>query len=217
MVKECIVPEREPVMNLSVITMPFERIAIDVVGQLQGRTDTFKLAIMDMATRYPEAIALRRVDTEAALEVLINFFSIFGLPKEVLSDRGMNFTSTLMKETAKRLGVGYILASPYHSETNGMLDRCLKAMLRKLGSGRLEWDLLLPMLLFAYREATHEATGFSPFELLKYKVRGPLDIIREQWEEIEHLPVSVADYLSALYQKMNDMAEIAGKRDKEAK
>ena len=36
-------------------------------------------------------------------------------------------------------------------------------------------------------------------------MRGPLDLVKEQWEEVESHPVSVADYLSA------------EKRDKEAK
>ncbi len=99
----------------------------------------------------------------------ITFFGRFGIPKEVLSDRGTNFTSKLLNETAKRLGIGRILASPYHPESNGMLERwhsTLKAMLRKSGRGRKEWDILLSTLLFAYREATHEATGLSPFELV---------------------------------------------------
>ena len=44
-----------------------------------------------------------------------------------------------------------------------------------------------------------------------------MTLSKSKWEEIEHLPVSVTDYLSVLYQKMNDITEIAGKRYKEAK
>ncbi len=33
--------------------------------------------------------------------------------------------------------------------------------------------------------------------------------MKEQWEELEELPVSVAEYLSNLYEAMSDMAEIA--------
>ena len=43
-----------------------------------------------------------------------------------------------------------------------------------------DWDEYLPYLLFAYREAPQELTGFSPFELLYGRpVRGPLDVLRE--------------------------------------
>ncbi len=75
-----------------------------------------------MATRYPEAIPLRRMDDNSVIDGLLNFFGHFGLPKELLSDRGTNFTSKLMMETCKQLGVGIILLSPYHPESNGILE-----------------------------------------------------------------------------------------------
>ena len=60
-------------------------------------------------------------------------------------------------------------------------------MLRKsLGGKRKstkDWDVLLPYLLFAYREVPQASTGFSPFELLYgHVVRGPLDILSESWQ-----------------------------------
>ncbi len=71
-------------------------------------------------------------------------------------------------------------------------------MMGKSGKGRKEWDLLPADATFRfYREATHEATGFSPFELLfGRQVRGPLDLVKEQWEGIENFPLSVGNYLS---------------------
>ena len=44
-----------------------------------------------------------------------------------------------------------------------------------------------------------------------------MDIVREQWEGVEQLPVSVADYLNNLYDKIDSMADIAGQLDKKAK
>ena len=113
---------KAPLVSLPVISTPFDRIAIDVVGPLPitDRKNRYILTVMDFATRYPEAFPLRRIDTESVLEALMHFFSHFGLPKEILSDRGTNFTATLMKEVAKRLGISHIKASPYHPQTNGM-------------------------------------------------------------------------------------------------
>jgi len=40
-------------------------------------------------------------------------------------------------------------------------------MLRKVCEERpKDWDRYIPALLFAYREATQDSLGFSPFELL---------------------------------------------------
>ncbi len=58
-------------------------------------------------------------------------------------------------------------------------------MLRKFVSetGK-DWDKWLLYLLFAYCEGPQSSMGFSPFKLLyTHQVRGPLDVLRETWEE----------------------------------
>ena len=77
-----------------------------------------------------------------------------------------------------------IRTSPYHPETDGLLEKfngTLKAMLRKaaVGEGK-DWDKLLPFVLFAYREVPQASTEFSPFELVYGRqVSSPLDILKE--------------------------------------
>ena len=109
-----------------------------------------------------------------------------GIPAEVLSDRGANFLSSVMKTLFQMLGVAHIKTSPYHPQTDGMLERfhgTLKAMLRKTCPVAKYWDQWLPYLCFAFRDAPHSATGFSPFELLFGRdVQGPLILVKEQWE-----------------------------------
>ena len=60
----------------------------------------------------------------------------------------------------------------------------MKSLLRKfIKEGDQDWDMLVPYVLFAYREVPQTTTGFSPFEILyRRKVRGPLDILKEEWE-----------------------------------
>ena len=52
---------KAPLIPLPVISQPFERIAMDIVGPLpmSSRGNRFILVICDYATRYPEAVALR--------------------------------------------------------------------------------------------------------------------------------------------------------------
>ena len=63
-------------------------------------------------------------------------------------------------------------------------NKTLKTRLRKLISKKgHDWDRLLPYVLFAYCEVPQTTTGFSTFELLYGReVRGPLDVLREEWE-----------------------------------
>jgi transposase InsO family protein len=79
---------------------PFARIAMDIVGPLPRRRsgNRYVLVICDCATRYPEAVPLRSIDAEHVAEELVNLFSRVGIPKEILTDQGTNFTSQLLAE-----------------------------------------------------------------------------------------------------------------------
>ena len=67
---------------------PFERIAMDLVGPLprSRRGNWYILKIVDYATRYPEAFALRSTEAERIAKELIKVFSHVGIPDEILTD-----------------------------------------------------------------------------------------------------------------------------------
>ena len=69
-----------PMVPLPIIGEPFECIAMDVVGPLPHSHSghPYVLVICDYATRYPEAIAMKTVDTEAVAEELLKLFSQLG-------------------------------------------------------------------------------------------------------------------------------------------
>ena len=156
---------------------------MDIVGPLprSSRGNMYVLVVCDYATRYPEAIAMQSVEAERVAEELVTLFARVGIPEEILTDQGTNFTSRLLKE------LYHIHTSPYHPQTDSLVerfDRTLKTMLRKtaVDEGK-DWDRVLPYVLFAYREVPQSSTGFSPFELLYgWALRGPLDVLKETWE-----------------------------------
>ncbi|KAJ1159738.1 hypothetical protein NDU88_000243 [Pleurodeles waltl] len=65
---------------------------------------------------------------------------------------------------------------------------------------RCKWDVLLPCLLFAYREVPQKGLGFSPFELIYgHPVRGPLSLVKEALEKAPSKPpLDVFSYMLAL-------------------
>ena len=89
-------------------------------------------------------------------------------------------------------------------------NKTLKDLLRKIiqGEGR-EWEKYLPYVLFAYREVSQESTGFSPFELIFGRdVRGPLDILKEQWSKAEELVDDILTYVTKVRERMEAVREI---------
>ncbi|KAL0170804.1 hypothetical protein M9458_035400, partial [Cirrhinus mrigala] len=169
-----------PLQPLPVISAPFRRIAMDIVGPLEKSSagHRYILVVSDYATRYPEAFPLRSITTPKIIHALVQLFSRFSIPKEILTDQGTNFTLRLMGQLNKQLGI----------TMDGLVERfnqTLKNMLRKFvaDTGR-DWDKWLPFVLFAYREVPQDSAGFSPFELLYgWQVQGPLDLLKRSWEE----------------------------------
>ncbi|XP_041467568.1 uncharacterized protein LOC121417899 [Lytechinus variegatus] len=182
---------RVPLESTPLIDTPFKRVAIDLVGPLDPKTDRgnrYILTLVDYATRYPEAIPLPNIETERIAEALLEIFSRLGLPDEILTDRGSQFMSGLMKELGRLLSVKQLTTTPYHPMCNGLVERfngTLKTMLKRMCAERpKDWDRYIPALLFAYREVPQASLSFSPFELLYGRtVRGPLSLIKTIWEE----------------------------------
>lgn len=208
-----------PLGSTPLIDEPFRRIAVDIVGPIAPITskgNRYILTIVDYATRYPEAVALRNIDTPTVAEALLSIFSRVGFPREMLTDRGPQFTSELMKEVSRLLSIRHLTTTPYHPACNGLVERfngTLKSMLKKMCEERpSDWDRYIDSLLFAYRETPQDSTGFAPFELLYGRdIRGPLMILRELWSNDEALPETKTayQYLIDLREKMEKTCEIA--------
>uniref|UniRef100_A0A674MRA0 Integrase catalytic domain-containing protein n=1 Tax=Takifugu rubripes TaxID=31033 RepID=A0A674MRA0_TAKRU len=108
------------------------------------RTAGYMLTIMCAATRFPEAIPLRNINAATVSKALIKFFTVFGLPKEIQSDQGSNFTSGLFQQVVYELGIKQITSSAYHPESQGSLERfhsTLKTMIRAYCfENEKDWD-----------------------------------------------------------------------------
>ena len=50
------------------------------------------------------------------------YISIFGAPAKLLSDRGTSFTSSIIEELCKILGIQQLQTMPYHPQTNGLVE-----------------------------------------------------------------------------------------------
>ncbi|KAL0199491.1 hypothetical protein M9458_008031, partial [Cirrhinus mrigala] len=182
-------PPPSPLIPLPIIEVPFERIGMDLVGPLlkSARGHEHILVIVDYATRYPEAVLLRKATAKNIARELLLLFSRVGIPSEILTDQGTLFMSRLMADLAQLLKVKQLRTSVYHPQTDGLVERfnqTLKQMLRRVASeDKKDWDLMLPYVLFGVREVPQASTGFTPFELLfGRQPRGLLDVAREAWE-----------------------------------
>lgn len=105
-------------------------------------------------TRYPAAYSLCSVTTKAVVKALSQFISVFGISKVIQSDWGSNFCSRMFVQVLKTLGVNRNQSTPYHPQSQGLLEhfhQTLKALLQTYCTelGRDWEDGLLWLLLVA--------------------------------------------------------------------
>ena len=204
---------------MPIIDTPFDRVAVDLIGPIEPMSERghrYILTVVDFATRYPEAVALKNITTETVAEALVEIYSRVGIPKEVLSDQGSQFVSSMMKEVSRILSVKQLVTSPYHPMCNGLCEKfngTLKAMLKKVCSEKpKDWDRYIAAILFAYRGVKQESLGFAPFELLYGRtVRGPISILKELWtkEEVEPEVKTTYEYVVDLRNRLKETCELA--------
>ena len=82
------------------------------------------------------------------------YISIFGAPARLLSDRDASFTSSVIEELCKILGVKWLWTMPYHPQMNGLVERLhqmIMCMIGKLGEGKkADWPSHLAEIAHAY-------------------------------------------------------------------
>ncbi|XP_056605021.1 uncharacterized protein LOC130421252 [Triplophysa dalaica] len=189
---------------------------MDLIGPLErsARGHRFALVIVDYATRYPEAVALRNISATSVADTLFRLISRVGIPKEILTDQGTAFMSRTLRELYGLLGIKTIRTSVYHPQTDGLVERfnrTLKSMIRKfVHEDAKNWDKWLEPLLFAVREVPQASTGFSPFELLYGRQpRGVLDVLREAWEDGPSASKNQIQYVLDLRTKLHTLGRLS--------
>ena len=135
---------------MPLIDMPFKRVAIDLIVPISLSSEAghrYILTLVDYATRYPEALPLKNIDTETVAEALVDIFSCLEIPEEILSDLGTQFVSDCMKEVGRLLSIQQLTATPYHPMCNGLTETfngTLKTTLKRLCSEQPRlWNCLL--------------------------------------------------------------------------
>ena len=204
---------------MPLIDTPFKRVAIDLIGMINPPSEAghrYILTLVDYGSRYPEAVPLKKIDSETVAKALVDIFSRVGIPEEILSDQGTQFVSDCMKEVSRLLSIKQLTTTPYHPMCNGLVERfngTLKSMLKKLCNEKpKQWHRYINALLFAYREVPQESTGFSPFEILYGRtIRGPMQILKELWTKDIDEPETKSSYqyVFELREKLEDTMKIA--------
>ena len=193
---------------------PWSHVALDFVTGLptsQGNT-----AILTMVDRFSKMVHFAPLPklpsaAETADLLVSQVVRLHGIPQDIVSDRGPQFTSRVWQPFCRGIGAMVSLSSGYHPQTNGQAERAnqaLEATLRCVTtSNPASWSQRLPWVEYAINTMVSSATGLSPFqcalgyylfpsqetEVAVPSVRAQLRRCRRVWKIARNAMVSYAD------------------------
>ena len=175
---------KPPPLNPMPVADLFQRWHIDILGGLPTTKDKFKyvLLVVDSYSKWSEAFPLRTQEaTEVAAVLFKEVICRYGTPNVLISDRGRNFLSNLVKALCELFQITRYYTSSYRPLLNGSVERMNSVILQALRiycKGKQDdWVDLLPSIMMAYRMTpATQSTQFSPFFLcFGREMRLPID------------------------------------------
>ena len=163
--------QQPPPLHPIPVKRPFQIVGVDIMD-LPVTTNGHKHVVVfqDYLTKWPMVYAIPDQKAHRITRILVDeIIPFYGVPECLLSDRGTNLLSHLMRDLCQMLGIKKLNTTAY-PECDGMVERfnrTLKSMLRKHAARfGVQWDRFLSGVLYAYRNTPHDSTGEKPSYLL---------------------------------------------------
>ena len=155
---------------LEIPKKPWTSISMDFIMDLplsKGFDSIF--VVVDRLTKMTHFVPCNKtvIDEETARLFIDNVYKYHGLPDDIISDRGTQFTFNFWQSIFKILQVEIKLSSACHSQTDGQTERVnqvLEQYLRcSINYHQDNWIDLLPLAEFAYNNIIQDSTKQTPF------------------------------------------------------
>ena len=195
-------------------TQPWDDVSIDVMLGLPRtvcRHDSI-MVVVDRFSKMAHFVPCSKTfnATRVAQLYYREVVRLHGLPKSIVSDRDVRFTSHFWRTLRSMLGTKLKFLTVYHPHTDGQteaVNRSLGNLLRSLvGDNLTTWDLVILRAEFAYNALTNRITGMSPFEIAHGLVpRKPLNLVPvNPHTRASKDGVAFAHHVSKLHQYIHD-------------
>ena len=162
-----------PLQNLEVPHQVWDDIAMDFIeGLPKVGGKSVILTVVDRFSKYAHFIPLAHPYT--ATSVALSFFNdivrLHGLPRSIVSDRDVIFTSNFWKELFRLCGVKLRMSSAYHPQSDGQSEEANKIIVMYLrcltGDKPKDWVRWLPWAEYCYNSSYQSSLKETPFKVV---------------------------------------------------
>ena len=193
---------------------PFDVIAIDILTLTKTKqSNKYLLMVVDSFTKWVEAYPLAEHSAPTVAKILASrWMCDFGIPRQLHSDRGAEFTSKLMDHLCAALQIHKTKTPAYRPQANGLCERMNRTVCGMLSSFQgyfkdEEWDTILPYLMSAYRRSVHESTGLTPnMMVFGRECALPIEMMVGSPPDTPKCPVEFVQQIKELMQKAHAFA-----------
>ncbi|XP_028982407.1 uncharacterized protein LOC114841553 [Diachasma alloeum] len=155
-----------PIAEIETPLRRFEHIHVDLISLPTSNGHSWCLTIVDRFTRYPEAVPLIDAKSPTVVNaILYHWIARFGILLRISSDQGGQFFSDTFKELTRILGTKRIMTTPFHPQSNGLVERLHRQLNAALPYHSGAWFDALPLILLGLRSAWKNELQTTPAEL----------------------------------------------------
>ena len=113
-------PTGVPLCQWKLPLHPLQRVHIDYAVPFKGK---MWLLLIDTFVKWPEIHEMKPTTTEATISKLKHIFTAQGLPEQIISDNGPQFTATKFQQFCNCHVIVHSPIAPYHPRSNGEIER----------------------------------------------------------------------------------------------
>ena len=135
------------------------------------------MVVEDYFSHWMEALPIPNQEASTVADKLMDeVFLRYSAPEQLLSDQGLQL------EVCKLLHINKTGTTPYHPQSDGLVEQFNRTMLAMLATctkdNPLEWEKHVRKVCMAYNTSVQASTGYTPFYLMfGHQARLPADVI----------------------------------------
>ena len=114
----------KPLLTTPIPTLPWQKVATDI---FEWEKCSY-LLMEDYYSRFIEVTRLGGLSTEAVIGAVKGIFARHGVPEEVVSDNGPQFSSRSFQNFSREYGFEHITSSPFYPQSNGEAERTVRTV-----------------------------------------------------------------------------------------